>query len=127
MTKTLLIATAGIEAGAGLVLLVSPSLAAWLLFDRELNSSAASTVGRVAGVALLALGLACWLARNDVKSDAARGLIAAMLLYNTAAVAILAHAGLYLGLLGIGLWPGVALHIAMAAWCVASLRGKAHI
>ena len=35
-------------------------------------------------MALLALGLACWLARNEEQSGAAVGLVAAMLLYNAA-------------------------------------------
>jgi len=40
-------------------------------------------------VALLALGVACWLAREDAASRAAKGLVAAMLLYNIGVVAVL--------------------------------------
>jgi quinol-cytochrome oxidoreductase complex cytochrome b subunit len=81
-------------------------------------------VARVAGAALLALGVACWLARNDEQSCAARGLITAMLLYNIAAVAVLGYAGIGVGLTGIGLWPAVVLHAAMTVWCFVCLRTK---
>jgi hypothetical protein len=50
------------------------------------------------------------------------GLIVSMLLYNTAVVALLGYAGMVLGLFGVGLWPGVLLHVALAAWYIACLR-----
>jgi hypothetical protein len=85
---------------------------------------AALVVARVTGAALLSIGVSCWLARNDQQSTAATGLIAALLLYNIAAVAVLVYAGMGLGLSGIGLWPAVVLHVALAVWCIASLRNK---
>jgi len=122
--KALLIMTALIEAGAGLSLGVSPSLAVWLLFGTALDAPSALAVTRVAGAALLSLGAACWLARNDEQSRATTGLIAAMLLYNTAVVALLAYAGVGSGLFGVGMVPGIVLHVAMAAWCLTCLRMK---
>jgi len=71
---------------------------------------------------LLSLGIACWLARNDEQSRAATGLIAAMLLYNTAVAAVLVYAGIGLRLAGVGTWPAVLLHAALAVWCLACLR-----
>jgi hypothetical protein len=63
------------------------------------------TVSRVAGAALLALGVACWLARDDAANRAAKGLIAAMLIYNAGVVAILVLARTGPGLFGIVFWP----------------------
>jgi hypothetical protein len=120
ITKTLLIVTAAAETATGLALLGLPSLVASVLLGALLDAPAALVVARVAGAALLALGVTCWLARNS----AAAGLIAAMLLYNTAAVAVLAHAGAGLRLIGMGLWPAVALHVALAIWCIACLRTR---
>ena len=114
--------TAVIEAGAGLALLGFPSAVAVLLLDTPLETSAALTVARVAGAGLLALGVACWLARGDAQSPAARGLVGAMLLYNVAAVAVLAFAGIGFGLYGVALWPAVVLHAVMAAWWGIRLR-----
>jgi hypothetical protein len=123
MKKSLLAATALIEAATGLALMILPSAVAMLLLGASLDTPAALTVGRVAGAALLALGVACWLARHDEESRSGVGLIVGMLLYNSAAVLILTVAGIGSGLVGIALWPAVVLHAAMAVWCIANVRG----
>ena len=119
--RQLLAVSAVAELGAGLALLTFPAATAELLIGAALQGPAALTVARVAGGGLLALGLACWLARGDAKGGAARGLVAAMLLYDVLAAAILAFAAVGFGLHGVALWPAVVLHAAMAAWCVAVL------
>ena len=108
--------TALVETPIGLMLLVSPPLVVAFLLGASLDAPAALIVGRIAGAALLSLGVACWLARDDGPSLALRGLIAAMLLYNCAAAAVLAHAGAVVGLVGVLMWPAVALHAALAVW-----------
>jgi len=120
-TKPLFIATAVIEVGAGLALLVSPALAASILIGAPFDTPADSVVGRVAGAALLALALACWRARDDEHNRAAAGIVSGMLLYNAVAVMVLADAGIVLHMSGIGLWPAVVLHAAMAVWCLVCL------
>ena len=47
-----------------------------------------------------------------------------MLLYDVAAVAILAFAGFGFGLHGVALWPAVVLHAVLTVWCVACLRRR---
>jgi len=121
--KRLLTFTAGIEAGAGLALLAVPARAVHLLLGTEI-SGASIPLGRVAGAALFALGVACWLARHDVQSCAARGLVSAMGLYNLGAVIILGTAGIGSQPVGVALWPAVMLHAAMAVWCITVLLGK---
>ena len=74
--------TALIEAATGLGLIATPSIVVRLLLGSLLDTSAAVMLGRVAGTALLALGVACWLARDDTQSRAARGLVVTILLYN---------------------------------------------
>lgn len=123
-TKPLFIATTVIEAGAGLALIVSPALAASILIGVPFDTPADSVVGRVAGAALLALALACWRARTDELSQARSGIVSGMLLYNAVAVLVLADAGIVLHLSGIGLWPAVVLHAAMAVWCLVCLIKK---
>lgn len=115
------LATAIIEVGAGLALVTLPSVVTTMLLGATLDPPVALVVARVAGVVLVSLGLACWLARKEEHGRAASGLIAAMLLYNVATVVVLVGSGLY----GIGLWPVVLLHAALAVWCGACLRSRA--
>jgi hypothetical protein len=122
--KPLLSVTGALEAATGLALLVAPSALVELLLGAAPGTPAGVTVSRVAGVALLALGVACWLAREDAAGRAAKGLVAAMLLYNVAVVAILVLAWTSLGLFGIAFWPVVLAHAGLAAWCVACLATR---
>jgi len=109
------------ELGGGLALLGVPSATAQLLVGAALQGPVPLTVARVGGGGLFALGLACWHARGDAQNRAARGVAAAMLSYNVLVAAVLAFAGLGLGLHGLALWPAVVLHAAMAVWCVVVL------
>ena len=121
MMKRFLTLTAIIEAATGLALIALPAIVVRLLLGAEI-SGASIPLGRVAGAALLALGVACWLARDDTQSRATRGLVVAMLMYNIPVTAVLAFAGIGLGLHGVALWPAVVLHAAMAIWCIVCLR-----
>ncbi len=118
----LLIVSAAVEASAGIALLTLPGIFVGLLIGGSLDAAGALVVARLAGVALLALGLACWLARNDAASRAGKGVIAAMLMYNGGAVAVLAFASLGQGMSGPGLWPAAVLHAGLASWCFLSLQ-----
>ena len=123
-TRNLLIVSAVVETSIGVTLLLLPSLVAGLLLGASLETPAAVVVGRMTGAALLSLSSACWLARNDGPSRAVRGLVVAMLLYNGAAVAVLANAGAGMRLAGVLMWPTVALHGALAIWCVECVRRR---
>src|SRR4051812_9837566 len=115
----LFIAAAALEAGAGLALLALPSPAVELLTGGGLSSPPALVLGRVAGAALLSLGVACWLARNAANQN---GLVAGLLIYNAAVPALLLHGWFAAQLGGIALWPASVIHAAMAVWCLACAR-----
>jgi hypothetical protein len=117
--RSLLIATTVVEVGAGLGLLLLPAFVLDLLIGVSSSAPEGVFVGRVAGAALLALGIASWLERS---AAAPGGLIAGLLVYNASVASLLVCAGLGLDLAGIALWPAVVLHAAMAAWCLVGLR-----
>ena len=121
MKKLFHTVTAVLEAGAGLALGCFPSAVVALLLGSGLDTPVAVILGRLAGAALLTLGVACWLARGDAESRAARGLVAAMVVYNFGAVVLFLYAGIGPGLHGIAWWPAVVLHAGMTVWCIACL------
>jgi hypothetical protein len=111
------IVTAIVETGAGVGLLWLPEIVLRLLLGLESTAPEARLISRVAGAALLCIGVASWHARNDQRSAAQRGMLTGVLIYNVAAAALLSWAGAVLQLAGIALWPGVALHSVLALWC----------
>jgi len=121
--KHLLAVTSLIEVGAGLALLAAPAVVVLLLLGSHLGGEA-MPLGRLTGVALLALGIACWFARGNAGSRAARALVVGMLVYNFGAAGILAVAGSQSQTNGIALWPAVVVHAVMGIWCVLLLARK---
>src|SRR5271165_1040924 len=93
------------EAATGLALLIVPSLVGQLLLGEELIGIAIP-VGRVAGIALIALGIACWPGPPLVG----------MLIYSAAVTLYLAYLGFAGGLTGVLLWPAVILHVILTAF-----------
>jgi hypothetical protein len=110
------------EALAGLALMAFPSMAVFFLTGQRLDGPSGVVLGRIAGVALLALGISCWEARKESQNRAAIGLIFALLIYDISVVLILLYARFASGLLGIGLWPAVALHSGLGIWSLLCLR-----
>ena len=102
MKNVLIFAAVG-EGATGLALLIVPSLVGRLLLGEEL-AGVAIPVARVAGIALIALGIACWPGPPTVG----------MLTYSTAVALYLAYLGLAGGLTGVLLWPAVALHVVLS-------------
>jgi hypothetical protein len=95
------------EAGTGLVLMIDPAIVIRLLLGAEISGA---LVGRFFGIALIALGLACWPKRGESNLPALR----AMLVYNLLIALYLAYLGTVGHLVGLLLWPVVALHAVVA-------------
>jgi hypothetical protein len=119
--------TAVVEIGAGAGFLLVPAVVFELLLGESRPALEATFVGRVTGAALLALGVASALGRNDQRSPAQCGLLTGLLVYNGAVGALLVYAALALDTTGVALWPAVVLHTALAAGCVVCLRRESGI
>ena len=121
-----LIVTALGEVATGIALLALPSAPLGLLLGVERGSPEVIFVARVAGAALLAIGAACWLGRNDRGSPTQVGLLTGLLIYDLLAAGLLAYAAFFLSLSGVALWPAVLIHAALAVWCVLCFRCLTH-
>ena len=103
------------EAATGLGLLAVPSLIVALLLGME-PAGIALVLSRVAGIALIALAIACWPgagARESAKP------YLAMLLYNSLVALVLAEVGINGEMSGVLLWPTAIAHFVIAiliAW-----------
>jgi hypothetical protein len=93
------------ETATGLALLIAPSLVVQLLLGEQLTG-VAIPVARVAGVALIGLGIACWPGPPLVG----------MLTYGALVTVFLAYLGFAGALTGVLLWPAVVLHLILTAF-----------
>ncbi len=125
--KPFLVVTAIVEVGAGVCLLGVPAVVLALLLRLQAPSPETLVVGRVAGAALLAIGVASWLARDDPGSVGGRGLLIGALVYDGVVAVLLAYAGGVLGMMGVALWPAVALHTVLTIWGFRCLGGLARV
>jgi hypothetical protein len=119
--KLLLMVAALIEAGAGLALLLIPTVAVSMLLGVPLDTPAGLVAARIAGAAIAGLAIACWQTRNGERVRPATGVIEAMSFYNFAAAMVLVYAGIRLELRSALLWPVIVLHLGLGAWCVLML------
>ena len=111
--KAVLIFAAVGEAATGLALLLVPALVGQLLLGEAL-AGIAVPVARVAGIALIGLGVACWPGPPRLG----------MLIYGAAVALYLAYLGFAAGLGGVLLWPAVVLHAILTALLVRGIARR---
>ncbi len=111
--KKILTLTGLAEAGTGVVLLADPAIVVRQLFAAEIVG-AGILMSRIAGIALIGLGVACWPGPPLVG----------MLTYSVAVAAYLGYVGLTSSLSGTILWPAVALHVILAILLARTLRNE---
>jgi hypothetical protein len=112
MTRLLSFAAVA-EALTGVALMAAPALVGRLLLGEDL-AGIAIPVARVAGMALVALGVACFSA-----GEAGRGL-SGMLTYSLLVTLYLIYLGLDGEWVGSLLWPAAAIHAALTVLLAAS-------
>lgn len=97
------------ELATGLALVISPAFVLTSLLA-PVTPGLTIPVARVAGIALIALGTACWAGWNRVAAGGFRALLA----YNLLVAIYLAYLGTAEHLGGVLLWPAAILHMGVA-------------
>jgi len=110
--NTILMLAALAEAGTGVILLAYPPIVVRLLFGVEI-AGAGIIMSRLAGIALLGLGVACWPGSSAFQP------LYGMLTYSTLAMLYLIRIGIRGAPEGPLLWPGVVVHaiiVVLLVW-----------
>jgi hypothetical protein len=102
MNKILMLAAVA-EGGTGVILLAYPPIVVRLLFDAEV-AGAGMVMSRLAGIALIGLGVSCWPANSAFPT------LKGMLTYSAMAMLYLIVIGVRSEGVGLLLWPGVVAH-----------------
>ena len=91
------------EAGTGVILLAYPPIVVRLLFDAEIVG-AGVMMSRLAGIALIGLGAACWPGNPTMRA------FCGMATYSALAMIYLIYIGVRGEVVGLLLWPAVVVH-----------------
>jgi hypothetical protein len=108
MKKLVLTLAALGEAGTGVILAIYPPIVVRLLFGAEI-AGAGVNMSRIAGMALIGLGAACWPA-NDTRRA-----LYGMVTYSVLAMLFLINVGVRREGVGPLLWPAVVIHAILIA------------
>jgi len=114
---------AWLEIIVGALFLTVPDLLCLLLFGAK-PEAVGMPLGRFAGIALLALGIACLPSRDAASPrNAVRGLFA----FNGGVAVLFAWVGVASALRGFLLWPAVILHTIIAGALLPHLLAKGSV
>lgn len=119
--RTILGFAAIVEIATGLALMIDPAIVVRLLLGAG-EASHGMTLARVAGIAMLALGVACWPGQPRAENGA-QGFLA-LLIYNVLIALLLTYLSTVDHTGGVLLWPAVVLHAALALLLVFTQRGE---
>jgi hypothetical protein len=118
--RLLLTLAGGLEILAGVLTLISPTMAVTMLLGEPVDS-VASVLTRLFGAGVFALGLACLKARDDLGSPAGLAVSIGITSYNALAAVVLIWAAAGLGLGGLLLWGAGIGHAILGALFVSAL------
>lgn len=113
LKNVVLAVAAALEVATGVALIAYPPIVVQLLFGVDIDGiGIIILMGRLTGIALVGLGVACW------PRSAAFQQLYGMLTYGTLVMLYLARIGIRGAPVGMLLWPAVAAHAILSALLV---------
>jgi hypothetical protein len=110
MTAKLLRLACVLEVLTAFALIITPSFVAWLILGDH-TAGIGIALGRIAGFALLSLGVACY--PQSLTTGNLDQAVLGMLTYNMLITIYLIYWGITGGSIGVALWPVAALHAVL--------------
>jgi hypothetical protein len=123
LQRVVVMTAAWLEIVVGVTAITALGLMCRLLFAAEPNG-VAIPLGRLAGVALLAVGIACLPSRS---AESCRNAVLGLFVYNFGTAALLAWVGIATTFRGALLWPGVLLHVVIAVALLTQLLARRRV
>ncbi|HMD21600.1 MAG TPA: hypothetical protein VKH40_14830 [Alloacidobacterium sp.] len=114
---------AWLEIVVGVTAIAALGVMCRLLFAAE-PDGVAIPLGRLAGIALIALGIACLPSRS---AESCRNAVLGLFVYNFGTAILLAWVGIATTLRGALLWPGVLLHVVIAVALLMQLLARRRV
>jgi len=111
LQKSVVKGSAWLEIAVGVTVIVAPNFLCVLLFATR-PEGAGMPIARLAGIALLALGISCL---PSVQTGPRRNSVLGLVVYNVGAAILFAWVGVATALHGFLLWPAAILHAGIAA------------
>jgi len=121
--RAVVVVAAWLEIIVGALFLTVPAVLCLLLFGAE-PEAVGMALGRFAGIALLALGIAC-LPSRDAGSP--RNAVLGLFAFNGGVAILFAWVGVASTLHGVLLWPAVILHTIIAGALLPHLLAKGSV
>lgn len=102
----------------GVALVVFPAFVTGAVLGVSLTEPAALVVSRVAGTALLSLGIISWMVASEGRSKPGKSLVTGLAIYNTLIMMVMVYTITLQDFTSAGLWIVILLHALLAGWCI---------
>ena len=116
--KLLLEVMAFINVIAGLALIGIPVFLSGAVLGFPISEPGAIVVSRVAGAAILSLGIVCWMLISEARSRTGKSLVTGMAVFNTLLMLVMVYAITIQNISSPGLWVVVLVYSVLAGWCI---------
>lgn len=119
--KKFITLTALAEGLTGIALIIMPNVVVSFLLGKPTYGPEGKITAMLAGGAILALAVICWILRNSADLHK---LVQGMLLYNCVIITIAVYAFLGYHITNIGLWFMILVHTILTVWGAITLWAK---